>query len=164
MTVAGALRTRISPGVSSRLPQLGRQLVALAFWVLLPIVCLLILGNGVDKLIRHVDNVPAGIPGVMTVTVHNCRDACIAGGTFASSDGKNVIHYLPGLYSWQIGERHRAVYDPSNGDVIPLPAKWDATSTAVGMSGSIIFLALWGRLLYASLHRRSPAFRAMAGV
>jgi len=159
VSLTASLRTRVGPIAASRLPDLRRQAVALAFWVLLPMVCLFVFGNGVDKLIRHVNNDPAGIRGVMTVTVHNCRDACIAGGTFVSSDGKSVEHYLPGLYSWQIGERHRAVYDPSNGDVIPLPAHWDATSTAVGMTGSAGFLALWGSVLYAALRRRAPSYR-----
>src|SRR5664279_1699730 len=111
VTSVASLRTRFAPMAQSQLPDLRRRVIALAFWVVLPIFALFVLGNGADKLVRHVNNDPAGIRGVMTVTVHNCRDACIAGGTFVSLDGKNVEHYLPGLYSWQIGERHRAVYD-----------------------------------------------------
>ena len=156
MTLAAGLRTRVTPFTETRLPVLWGRAVALAFWIVIPILCLLVIGNGADKLFRHVNNDPAGIRGVMTVTVHNCRDACIAGGTFVSLDGKNVEHYLPGFYSWQIGERHRAVYDPSSGDVIPLPAHWDATSTVVGMAGAMGFLGLWGVCLYSSTRRRSP--------
>jgi hypothetical protein len=156
VTFAASLRTRVAPMAQSRLPDLRNHVVAIAFWVLVPVLCLFVLGNGADKLVRHVNNAPAGIPGVMTVTVHSCRNTCIAGGTFVSSDGRTVEHSLPGLYSWQIGERHRAVYDPSSGDVIPLPAHWDATSTAVGMAGALGFLALWGGCLYAALRRRTP--------
>jgi hypothetical protein len=151
-----SLRTRVGPFAETRLPELRKQAIALAFWVLVPALCLFVIGNGADKLVRHVNNEPAGIRGVMTVTVHNCRSACIAGGTFESFDGKNVEHYLPGLYSWQIGERHRAVYDPSSGDLIPLPAHWDATSTVVGMTGALGFLGLWGGCLYGSIRRRRP--------
>jgi hypothetical protein len=157
VTFAASLRTRVAPVTQSRLPELRKQAVAIAFWVLIPVLCLFVLGNGADKLVRHVNNAPAGIPGLMTVTVHSCRNAvCISGGTFVSSDGRTVMHALPGLYSWQIGERHKAVYDPSSGDVIPLPAHWDATSTAVGMAGALGFLGLWGSCLYGSLRRRSP--------
>jgi hypothetical protein len=157
VTIAAGLRTRVVPLTQSRLPEWRNKAVALAFWVLIPLLCLFVLGSGADKLVRHVNNRPAGIPGLMTVTVHSCRDdACISGGTFVSSDGKTVEHGLPGLYSWQIQEKHQAVFDPSSGEVIPLPAHWDATSTAVGMAGALGFLGLWGACLYGSLKRRSP--------
>ncbi len=157
MTIAAGLRTRVEPlAQSERWPRLGRLVVALAFWVLIPVVSLFVLAAGADKLVRHVNNLPAGIPGVMTVTVHNCSSgACIAGGTFVSTDGHTVAHALPGYYSWQIGERHRAVYDASTGDVTPLPAHWVATSTVVGMAGALGFLILWGGCLYAALGRRA---------
>ncbi len=157
MTLAASLRTRVGPFTESRLPVLRRHAIALAFWIVIPVLALLVLGAGTDKLVRHINSAPAGIPGVMTVTFHTCRDACIAGGTFVSSDGRYTQHNLQGLWSWQTGQRHRAVYDTSTGDVIPLPGHWDATSTVVGMAGALGFLALWGGCLYASMRRRSPA-------
>jgi hypothetical protein len=138
-----------------RWASLSQRAVALAFWFVLPLLCLFVLVYGTDKLARHLNNVPAGTLGTYTVTSHSCsRELCITGGTFTSVDGRIVEDDLIGVYSWQDGETHRALYDSESVDVIPLPAHWDPTATFVGMAGALGFVVLWSWLLYGSIRRR----------
>ncbi|HSY15724.1 MAG TPA: hypothetical protein VK816_07035 [Jatrophihabitantaceae bacterium] len=161
--LAQAARSRYGPTAQRRLPGARQHFVALMFWIVVPIFCLFALVSGVDKLARHIDNVPAGVPGTFVVTLHNCaQELCVTVGTFTSDDGHLVEPNQIGLYSWQIGESHPAVFDASSTDVIPLPAQWDASSTVVGMAGALGFMGLWGICLYGSVRRRSPAVQAVA--
>ncbi len=145
------------------LPGLGRrswarvvsQAVALAFWFVLPVLCALMLGFGTDKLSTHLNNVPPGTLGLYQVTSHSCSgEVCVTGGTFMSADGKLVEKNLLGVYSWQDGEVHKAIYDSTSVDVIPLPTHWDPTSTVVGMAGALGFVVLWSFCLYGAVRRR----------
>jgi len=139
--------------------------VAVAFWVILPLFCLFVLASGTDKLARHLNNIPPGTMGTYTVTSHSCsEEVCVTGGTFHSADGRLVETDLLGVYSWQNGETHKAIYDSESVDVIPLPAHWDPTSTFVGMAGALGFVVLWSWCLYGAIRRRIVARQVAAGV
>lgn len=135
--------------------RIGAKSIALAFWVLLPILCLVMLVVGTHRLAQHLNNVPAGTLGSYLVTSHSCSgEVCITGGTFTSSDGRLTETNLLGVFSWEDGTTHRAIYDSESIDVIPLPARWDPTASFVGMAGSAGFLVLWGVFLYGAVRRR----------
>ena len=165
MTSAVAVaRSRLTPLVGSRLPEFRKHGVALMFWVVVPLFCLFVLGAGTDKLIRHINNAPAGIQGTLEVTFHGCpQDVCISEGTFTSSDGGLTELFQLAPYSWLKGEKHKVVFDSSATNIVELPAHWDASSTVVGMAGAAVFLVLWGTCLYGSLRRRVPSQRPQAG-
>ena len=71
-----------------------------------------------------------------------------------STDGRLVEKNLLGVYSWQDGEVHKAIYDSTSVDVIPLPTNWDPTATISGMAGALGFLVLWSVFLYGAIRRR----------
>ena len=156
MTAASSVRNRrFSPVLGQRLPDLRQGLIALMFWLGVPLFCLVMVVLGTDRLLHNVNNVPAGIPGSFVVTQHGCPNAiCISGGAFHSADGNLSVYNLPASFTWATGERHTVFYDASTGEVIPLSATWDATATVIGMGGAILFLVLWGVLLYGSVRRR----------
>ena len=155
-----SVRSRLVPAVEGRLPELRQRGIALMFWVVVPMFCLFVLASGTDKLIRHVNNVPAGIRGTLLVTFHGCpQGVCISAGTFTSSSGTLVEYNQLGPYSWTKDEKHQVVYNATATDIIALPAHWDATSTVVGMAGAAGFMVLWGVCLYGSVRRRVPAGR-----
>jgi hypothetical protein len=156
MSAATSVRNRLSsPVLEQRLPEVRQRVVALVFWLGVPLFCLFVLVLGTDRLLRNVDNAPAGIPGSFVVTQHGCPNAiCISGGTFHSADGNLTVYNLPASFTWATGDRHTVFYDASTGEVIPLPATWDATATVIGMGGAVLFLVLWGVLLYSSVRRR----------
>jgi hypothetical protein len=132
--------------------------MALAFWLILPVLCVLMLVLGTQKLSKNLNNVPAGTLGLYTVTSHSCSgEVCVTGGTFTSADGRLFEKNLLGVYSWHDGETHKAIYDSQSVDVIPLPTKWDPTATAVGMAGALGFLVLWSICLYGAIRRRALA-------
>jgi hypothetical protein len=134
------------------------RFIALAFWIVLPSLCALMLVYGTDRLATHLNNIPPGIPGTYLVTSHSCStDVCVTGGTFTSSDGNLVETNLLGNFSWQNGEKHKAIYDSNSVDVIPLPAHWDPTATYVGLAGSVGFLVLWSVFLCGAIRRRVVA-------
>ena len=156
------LGRRIERTVHSRavaaLPRLASKAIAVAFWVVLPALCVTMLVIGTRHLSKHLNNVPPGTMGTYRVTSHSCSgDVCVTGGTFASADGRLVEKNLLGVYSWQDGEVHRAIYDVASIDVIPLPSHWDPTSTVVGMTGALGFLVLWSVCLYGAVRRRVVA-------
>jgi hypothetical protein len=138
-----------------RLARSGARVVALAFWIVLPVLCAVMLVFGTEHLSRHLNNMPPGILGSYTVTSHSCSgEVCVTGGTFSSSDGRIVEKNLLGVYSWQDGETHKAIYDAQSVDVIPLPTHWDPTATVVGMTGALGFIVLWAVCLYGAIRRR----------
>jgi hypothetical protein len=140
---------------AQRVAELRTRAIALAFWVVLPLVCALMLVAGTDRLAIHLNNIPPGIPGTYLVTAHSCSEnVCVTGGTFTSADGNLTETNLLGNFSWQNGEKHRAIYDSTSVDVIPLPAHWDPTATYVGMTGSLGFLVFWSVFLYGAIRRR----------
>jgi hypothetical protein len=129
--------------------------IALAFWLILPVLCVLMLVFGTEKLSTHLNNVPPGTLGIYKVTSHSCSgEVCVTGGTFMSADGKLVEKNLLGVYSWQDGEVQKAIYDSTSVDVIPLPTHWDPTATVVGMAGALGFVVLWSVCLYGAVRRR----------
>jgi hypothetical protein len=135
--------------------RLGGRVIAIAIWVILPILCGLMLVLGTQKLSTHLNNVPPGTMGTYKVTSHNCDgDVCVTGGTFMSTDGRLIEKNLLGIYSWQDGEVHKAIYDSESVDVIPLPSHWDPTATITGMAGALGFLILWSVFLYGAIRRR----------
>jgi hypothetical protein len=138
--------------------RIASRAIALMFWVVLPGLCALMLVLGTQKLSTHLNNVPPGTMGTYKVTSHSCDgDVCVTGGTFTSNDGRLTEKNLLGVYSWQDGEVHRAIYDVASIDVIPLPSHWDPTATAVGMAGALGFLVLWSVCLYGAVRRRVVA-------
>ena len=137
-------------------PNCRRRVVAVAFWVVLPVLCGLVIIFGSDKLSVHLNNVPPGVRGSYLVTSHSCSDeVCTTGGTFTSADARIVEQDLLGVYNWQNGETHRVVYDSTSVDVIPLPAHWDPTATFVGIVGALGFLGSWFWCLAAAIRRRA---------
>ena len=135
--------------------RLRSQVIALAFWIVLPVLCVLMLVLGTQLLSKHLNNVPPGILGTYKVTSHSCSgEVCVTGGTFTSADGRLTERNLLGVYSWQDGEVHKALYDSKSVDVIPLPSHWDPTSTIVGMVGALGFVVLWSVFLYGAIRRR----------
>jgi hypothetical protein len=160
-SVSAALLSR-RLGVTLRRPdvwaRVSSRAIALAFWVLLPALCVLMLVLGTQKLTTHLNNVPAGTLGTYTVTSHSCSgEVCVTGGTFTSADGRVTEKNLLGVYSWDDGEVHRAIYDSTSVDVIPLPSHWDPTSTVAGMAGALGFIVLWSVFLYGTIRRRVVA-------
>jgi hypothetical protein len=151
-----ALRLR-----TDTLARAGSKVLAVAFWVVLPALCLLMLVFGTQKLSTHVNNVPPGTLGTYRVTSHSCNgEVCVTGGTFMSADGRLVQKNLLGVYSWQDGEVHKAIYDSASVDVIPLPSHWDPTATVAGMAGALGFVVLWSVFLYGAIRRRALARHA----
>src|SRR5450432_1649773 len=98
------------PGFGLRtdaLARAGSKTLAVAFWLCLPVLCLLMLVFGTQKLSTHLNNVPPGTLGTYRVTSHSCNgEVCVTGGTFTSADGRLVQKNLLGVYSWQDGELH----------------------------------------------------------
>jgi hypothetical protein len=132
-------------------------LAGMLFWTVLPVVCLVTIGLGVDRLVSHVNHNPAGVRGNFLVTTHNCQQQlCISGGTFTSDDRRVVAHDLLGIYRWKLGTRHRAVYNADTSDVIPLPAHWDPTAAALGVAGAATLLLLWAWCLRGAIRRARP--------
>jgi hypothetical protein len=143
---------------AGRLPGIGARMLALLFWIVLPALCVLWLVLGAQKLSTHLNNVPAGTLGTYTVTSHSCNgEVCVTGGTFKSADGRLVQKNLLGVYSWEDGEVHKAIYDSTSVDVIPLPSHWDPTATVTGMAGALGFVVLWSVFLYGAIRRRAIA-------
>ncbi len=132
------------------------MLARLGFWIVLPLLSVLALGMGADRLAVRINHIPSGIRGNFTVDIHNCQDQlCVTSGTFISDSGTIVVPQLLGNYHWQLNEVYRVVYDGSSADVIGLPAVWDPTSTLVGMAGALVFLLVWAWFLgHALLARR----------
>jgi hypothetical protein len=158
VTTQLALRRLALPRRSEAWVKAGNRALAIAFWVILPALCLTMLILGTDKLSRHLNNVPPGTLGTYHVTSHSCTgEVCIVGGTFTSADGRLVETDLLGVYSWQNGGTHKAIYNTGSIDVIPLPAHWDPTSTFAGMTGALGFLVLWSVFLYGAIRRRVVA-------
>jgi hypothetical protein len=136
----------------------------LAFWVVLPIASVLLLALGIDSILRHVNNIPAGVRGTYVVTSHDCQgQVCLTAGTFTSTDGRLVETDLLGDYRWQLGEKHRAVYNGNAVDVIPLPARWNPTAAIVGIAGVLAFLTIWTWCLLRGRGRRAAGADGVPG-
>lgn len=151
MTAAAAPRRR-APNHVLRLAPL---VVGLAFWIVLPVVCLVTLAVGIDHVARHIHNVPAGTKGTFLVTSHSCQQQlCITAGTFTSANGLVVEPNLLGDYRWELGKKYGVVYNSNAAEIISLPASWDPSSTVVGLAGGVAFLGLWGWCLSRVLIRR----------
>ncbi|MBV9595165.1 MAG: hypothetical protein JO147_15375 [Actinobacteria bacterium] len=158
MTTTAASPAPAPLAANDRVALLGQRLIAVTFWFVVPLFCLFVLGAGVDKLVRHLNNVPAGITGTYTVLAHNCSEQlCVTRGTFVSDNHFIVATDQLGPYGWNDAETHRVVYDPSSANVIPLPAQWDPTAAASGMAGAVVALCLWSWCLFHSIRRRVPA-------
>src|ERR1700759_730221 len=111
------------------LGRVGARVLAAAVWVILPVLCVLMLVFGTQKLSKHLNNMPPGTLGTYMVTSHSCAgEVCVTGGTFTSADKRLVEKNLLGVYSGQDGEVHKAIYDSTSVDVIPLPTNWDPTA------------------------------------
>ena len=153
-----SLAARVDPGLRAAFARAGSGALAVAFWVILPTFCLIMVAFGTQKLSTNVNNMPAGTLGTYLVTSHSCNgEVCVTGGTFTSRDGRLVENDLLGVYSWQDGEVHKAIYDSTSVDVIPLPTHWDPTATIAGMAGALGFLILWSVFLYGAIRRRLEA-------
>jgi hypothetical protein len=152
-------RRRIAVGLLRwdhlRWRRLGARLIAIAFWFALPVLCAVMIVVGTSRTIAHLHNMPPGTLGTYLVTAHSCSgEICVTGGTFTSADGRLVETNLLGVYSWQDGETHKAIYDSDSIEVIPLPAHWDPTALIIGMVGALGFLVLWSTFLYGAIRRR----------
>jgi hypothetical protein len=151
VTAAAAPRRRPANHVIRVAP----LVVGLAFWLVLPIACLVSLGVGIDHVARHIHHVPTGTKGSFLVTSHSCeRQLCITAGTFTSTDGRIVEPNLLGDYRWELGKKYGVVYNSNAAEIISLPASWDPSSTVVGLAGGVAFLGLWGWCLFRALIRR----------
>ena len=64
MTAATASRYRAANRLAAATP----TVLGVLFWIVLPVVCLVMLALGIDHLARHVNNVPAGTPIKMFVS------------------------------------------------------------------------------------------------
>lgn len=132
-------------------------LAAVLFWAVLPVICLVMIGLGVDRLVSHINHVPSGVRGNFLVTTHNCQQRlCITGGTFTSDDKSVEARDLLGIYRWKLGTRHRVVYNADTSDVIPLPAHWDPTAAALGVAGATTLIGLWAWCLRGAIRRARP--------
>jgi hypothetical protein len=138
---------------------------AAVFWVVLPVLCLVGLGLGIDRLAVRLDDTPAGAKGTFVVSSRNCQQLlCITTGTFTSDNGQLVARNLLGDYRWTFDTDYRVVYDGSAADVIPLPAVWDPTSTVVGMAAALGLLGIWGYSGRRWLRSGGPSRLRAAGV
>jgi hypothetical protein len=139
---------------TARLP----GIVALLFWVALPVLCVWMLWHGSQQLATRIHHAPPGTRGDFVVTTHNCQQKlCITGGTFTSDDKKVVAKNLLGVYRWKLGTTHRVVYNLDAADVIPLPAQWDPTAAVLGITGATVLLGIWGWCLRGAVRRaRAP--------
>src|SRR5262249_33873399 len=76
-TVTAAVTPAAQLRGTSRLP----NAVAALFWVVLPILCLLMLWQGANQLATRIHHAPPGLRGNFVVTTHNCQQKlCITGG------------------------------------------------------------------------------------
>ena len=100
MSAATASRERVTDRAVATIP----TVLGVFFWFGIPVLCLVMLGLGVDHLARHVNNVPAGARGTYVVTSHSCQEhLCITAGTFTSTNGRIVEPNLLGDYRWKPG-------------------------------------------------------------
>jgi hypothetical protein len=142
------------PAAPARAPGWLPGVVAVLFWVALPVLSVLMVWQGANQLATHVHHTPPGTRGQFVVTTHNCQQKlCITGGTFTSDNGKLVAKDLLGVYRWKLGTKHRVVYNLDAADVIPLPAGWDPTSAVLGIVGAGVLLGVWGWFLRGEVRR-----------
>jgi hypothetical protein len=119
-------------------------MLALLFWVVVPLFCLVSLGFGIERIVGHVVVVPSGLRGTYQVTNHSCSGPlCISTGTFTSMDGTVTVPGLLGDYRWRPGRIYKVLYSATSVEVTPLPS-WDPSPTLLGLAGSIGYLAIWG--------------------
>jgi hypothetical protein len=151
VSAATASRERVANRAVATIP----TVLGVFFWFGIPVLCLVMLGLGVDHLARHVNNVPAGTRGTYVVTSHSCQEhLCITAGTFTSTNGRIVEPNLLGDYRWKPGIKYNVVYNINAAEVISLPAHWDPSATVIGMVGAACSLTLWGWCLRNSWRRR----------
>jgi len=149
----GGVTVTAQPAAPLRVPARLSGVLAAAFWIAVPVLCVLMLWQGANQLATRIHHVPSGTRGDFVVTTHNCQQKlCITGGTFTSDDKKLVTKDLLGVYRWRLGTKHRVVYNLDAADVIPLPAQWDPTSAVLGITGATVLLGVWG---WALVRRRS---------
>jgi hypothetical protein len=128
--------------------------VAVLFWIVVPLFCLVSLGFGIERIVGHVVVVPSGLRGTYEVTNHSCSGPlCISTGTFTSTDGTVIVPGLLGDYRWQPGRSYKVLYSANSVEVTPLP-RWDPSPTLLGLAGSIGYLAIWG--WFFTRRRRRP--------
>jgi len=147
---------------AARVPSRLSGVLAVLFWVALPVLCGLMLWHGANQLATRIHHAPPGMRGDFVVTTHNCQQKlCITGGTFTSDDKKLVAEDLLGVYRWKLGTKHRVVYNLDAADVIPLPAQWDPTGAVLGISGATVLLGLWAWCLRGEIRRARARGRAL---
>lgn len=131
----------VAARASGRLP----AVVAVLFWVGVPVVCALMLWQGSTQLATRSHVTPPGVRGNFVVTTHDCEQTlCITTGTFTSDDNALDAGNLLGLSQWKVGSVHRVVYDIDAAEVTPLPADWDLTGAVLGIVGALVLLGVWG--------------------
>jgi hypothetical protein len=140
----------VAARASRRLP----AVLAVLFWVGVPVACALMLLQGSTQLATRSHDTPPGVRGNFVVTTHNCQQKlCNSRGTFTSDDNALVANDLLGLPQWKLGTPHRVAYNTGATEVIPLPADWDLTGAVLGIAGALVLLGIWGWCILAVRRR-----------
>lgn len=134
------------------------RLAAVAFWVVVPLLCVTGIVLGVTTWTVHAHRQVPGIPGTFLVENRSCGGSvCQSTGTFTSTDGTLEVGPITGGTGWGQNSRHQVVYDPSTPFVIvPLPSRWNPTAAITALSGAVVLLAAWAWLLLGA-RRPHPA-------
>jgi hypothetical protein len=140
------------PGDPGTGPSGLARLAAVAFWLVLPLLCVTGIVLGITTWTVHAHDQVPGIPGTFLVENRSCGGSvCLTTGTFTSDDGNLVIAPLTGVAGWTQDSEHTAVYDPSTPDVIvPLPTRWNPTAAISGLTGAGVLLIVWGWLSFGA--------------
>ncbi len=135
------------------------RLVALVFWIVLPVLGVTGIVLGVTTWTVHAHRQVPGIPGRFVVDNRSCGGSvCLATGTFTSTGGNLVIGPITGATGWSQNSSHDVVYDPSTPDLIlPLPSQWNPTAAITSLAGAAVLLVVWGWLALGASGRGSAA-------
>ena len=140
------------------------RLAGLLFWLVLPVVAVIVVISASMTFAQRVDARPQGAKGTYVAQIRSCEgNVCQVAGTFTSDDGFYVVRSVLGDYRWKVGQKHRVVLNPQS-EIIALPAQWNPVATVVGGAGGLVFLVLWSGFLIAAVRsrRRAPAAESPA--
>jgi hypothetical protein len=122
-------------------------ILGLLFWIVLPVVALLMVITSVATYRDKIDAQPTGTKGTYVATNRSCDgNVCQVIGTFTSDDHTLVKLYVIGDYRWEKGHTYPAVINPES-QLIALPALWSPISTIFAGVGGVAGVLIWLGLL-----------------
>lgn len=148
MTSFAAPRAATGGPVGDGGPSGFARLVAVVFWLVVPIACVVGIVMAITTWTSHAHRQVPGIPGTFVVQNRSCGGTiCQSTGTFTSTDGSLRLAGLTGGLGWEQDTEYGVVFDPSTPEVIvPLPTRWNPSAAIVALTGGVALLGVWGWL------------------